>query len=67
MAEFYLSENDLWFTMFSDDEGTIQIEVLPGGIASSHKIDWPQLKQKMESVESELKLLYKAWKDRSGS
>jgi hypothetical protein len=56
VAEFWIGEYDLWFTMFVDDcSRLVMVEVLPPAIERTTQIlDFKQLERLMEQAKREL-------------
>jgi hypothetical protein len=59
VAEFWIGENDLWFTIFVDDEDkALKIEVLPSRTErTGHVIDFTEVERLVEAAKRELLVL----------
>jgi len=56
VAEFWIGQDDLWFTMFVDDSSRlVMVEVLPPTIERTTQIlDFKQMERLMEQAKREL-------------
>jgi hypothetical protein len=53
IAEVWIGESDLWFTIFFDDDRTLKIEVFPS-LTRTHVLDLAEMQRIIESAKSEL-------------
>jgi hypothetical protein len=56
VAEFWIGDDDLWFTVFMDDKDkSLKVEVLPPAVArTAHVIDLSDVEHLIETAKHEL-------------